>query len=87
MQQCAEHVEYQLPNEHTCVGYLLEGIVCPDPVLQTAMVSIHTDDGPTGMRNDFEAAVAHILPYDPVAKKRACKKNGHLRECTRNLRT
>ena len=20
MQQCAEHVEYQLPNEHTCMG-------------------------------------------------------------------
>ena len=26
MQQCADHVEYQLPNEHTQVGYLLEGI-------------------------------------------------------------
>ena len=71
MQQCAQHVEYQLPNEHTHVSYLLEGIVCPDPGLQAAMASIHTDDGPTGMWNDFEAAVAHILPYDPVAKKRA----------------
>ena len=59
MEQCAEHVEYQLPIEHTCVGSLLEGIVCPDPGLQTAMVSIHTDDWPTGMRNDFEAAVSH----------------------------
>ena len=33
MQQCADHVEYQLPNEHTQVGYLLEGIVCPDASL------------------------------------------------------
>ena len=33
MQQCAEHVEYQLPNQHTCMGYLLEGIQCPDPGL------------------------------------------------------
>ena len=71
MQQCAEHVEYQLPNEHTHVGYLLEGIVCPDLGLQAAMASIHTDDGPTGMRNDFETTAAHILPYDPVTKKRA----------------
>ena len=71
MQQCAEHVEYQLSNEPPCVSYLLEGIVCPDPGLQAAMASICTDDGPTGMRNDFEAAAAHILPYDSVAKKRA----------------
>ena len=27
--------------------------------------------GPTGMWNDFKAAAAHILPYDPVMKKRA----------------
>ena len=70
MQQCANYVEYQLPNEHTHVGYLLEGIVCPDPGLQAAMASIHTDDGPTGMRNEFEIAVAHILPYDADTKKR-----------------
>ena len=49
----------------------LEGIVCPDPGLQAAMVSIHTDNGSTGMQNDFKAAVAHILPNDPVDKKRA----------------
>ena len=49
MQQCAEHVEYQLPNEHTS--------------------SICTENGPKGMWNDFEAAAAHILPYDPVARK------------------
>ena len=71
MQQCEEHVEYQLPDEHTCASYLLKGIVCPDLGLQAAMASICTDDGPTGMRNDFKAAVAHILPYNPVAKKRA----------------
>ena len=71
MQQCAEHVEYQLPNEHTHVSYLLEGSDWPDPGLQAAMASIHTDDGPTGMWNDFEAAVAHIVPYEPVTKKRA----------------
>ena len=32
LQQCAENVEYQLPNQHTCIGYLLEGIQCPDRV-------------------------------------------------------
>ena len=35
------------------------------------MASIRTDDGPDGMRNDFEQSAAHLLPYDPVAKKHA----------------
>ena len=69
MQQCSEHVEYQLPNEHTRVGYLLEFIQCPDPGLQAAMASVRTDNGPDGMRNNFETMTAHILPYDPVSKK------------------
>ena len=71
MQACAQHVEYQLPNEHTRVGYLLTGIQCPDPGLQAAMASVKTDNGPGGMRNNFESTASHLLPYDPVAKKRA----------------
>ena len=35
------------------------------------MVSIKTVNGPEGMRNNFEATAAHLLPYDPVAKKRS----------------
>ena len=34
------------------------------------MASIHTDNAAGRMRTDFEAAAAHLLPYDPVAKKR-----------------
>ena len=34
MQASAEHVQYQLPNEHSRVGYLLEAIQCSDPGLQ-----------------------------------------------------
>ena len=74
MQQCDEHVSFQLPHEHTRVGYLLEGIQSIDPGLQAAMASVKTDDGRDGMRNDFEAAAAHLLPYDPVAKKKAAMK-------------
>ena len=75
MQQCAEHVEYQLPNSHTRVSYLLDCIQCSDAGLQAAMASIRTDDGPQLMRNDFESAAAHLLPYDPVAKKHAASGN------------
>ena len=71
MQASAEHVQYQLPNEHSRVGFLLEAIQCSDPGLQAAMASIKTDNGLEGMRNNFEATSAHLLPYDPVAKKRS----------------
>ena len=71
MQVSAEHVQYQLPNEHSRVGFLLEVIQCSDPGLQAAMASIKTDNGLEGMRNNFEATAAHLLLYDPVAKKRS----------------
>ena len=38
MQACAEHVEYQLPNQHSRVGFLLDAIQCSDPGLQAAML-------------------------------------------------
>ena len=39
------------------------------------MASIKTDNGPEGMRNNFEATAAHLLPYDPVAKNRSGGQN------------
>ena len=71
MQAAAEHVTYQLPNEHSRVGYLLDAIQCSDAGLQAAMASVKTDQAINGLRNDFEAAATHLLPYDPVQKKRA----------------
>ena len=69
MQACAEHIQYQLPNVHSHVGYLLDAIQCSDAPLQAAMASIWTNDGPNGMHNNFKATVAHLVAYDPVAKK------------------
>lgn len=74
MQQCAEHVDHQLPNDHTRVRYLLEAIDCSDPALHARKAQIETDTGPDGKRNNFEAAAAFLLPADPVARKR--KSNG-----------
>jgi hypothetical protein len=70
MQAASDHVTYQLPNEHSRVGYLLTAIQCSDAGLQAAMASIKTDQAPDGLRNDFEAAASHLLPYDPVQNKR-----------------
>ena len=35
------------------------------------MASVKTDNGPHGLRSNFERAVSHLLPYDPVANKQA----------------
>ena len=69
MSACAEHVQYQIPNEHSRVGFLIDAIQCADAELQAAMASVKTDNGPNGLWNNFERAVSHLLPYDPVAKK------------------
>ena len=68
---CAEHVQYQLPNEHSGIGFLLDAIQCADAGLQAAMASVKTDNGLEGMRNHFEQTAAHLLPFNAVAKKRA----------------
>ena len=67
MKSCYEHVAYQLPNDHTCVGYL-NAIKCDDAGLQAAIANILDDEN--GKRQDFEAAAAYLLPKDPVAKRR-----------------
>jgi hypothetical protein len=70
MQAAAEHITYQLPNRHSQVGYLLDAIQSNDARLQGVMASIKTDQAVNGLQNDFEAAATHLLPYDPVEKKR-----------------
>ena len=80
LQRCAEHVSVELPNERTRVGYLIENIDCQDKDVTTAVSHVRLDDSvdatgnPSGMRNDFERAVAFLLPMDPVGKKRRAKR-------------
>ena len=75
MVACAEHVAFQLPNEHSRVGFLLDAIENDAPKLQAAIANVEEDTGDgteanPGKRNDFELAVSYVLPKDPVAKKR-----------------
>ena len=53
MQSRAEYFQYQLPTEHTRVGYLLAGIQCNDAGLQAAMASAQIETSPLGKRNIF----------------------------------
>ena len=71
MNQCAQKITVQFPYEFNCVGYLLDAIECPDPQLQAALAQVRQDKTPiTGLRNNFENAVAHLKPSDPVARNR-----------------
>jgi hypothetical protein len=81
LQRCADHVAVELPNERTRVGYLLDNIDSNDKDVTAALSHIRLDDttdpvtgNPIGMRNDFEGAVAFLLPHDPVKKKRGGKR-------------
>ena len=69
MSACTEHVQYQLPNERSRIGFLIDAIQRADTGLQAAMASVKMDNGPNGLLNNFERAISHLLPYNPVAKK------------------
>ena len=64
-----DHVDFQLPNELTRVKLLLEAIDNSSAELQAAIAMIRQDNGPEGKMNNFESAVAHLIPADPVAKR------------------
>ena len=51
MKFCREHVAYQLPNNHTRVGYLIHAIKCDDADMQGAIANILDDKN--GKRQDF----------------------------------
>ena len=69
MKAACQHVDYQLPNEHTRVMYILDVLESEDSGLQAAMSSIKGDNNLGGKRTDFEQADDHLLPEDRVQKK------------------
>ena len=76
MQACSLHVAFQLPNEHSRVDFLLDGIENDDAGLQAAIANVEDDNGVDGKRNDFEKASSHLLPKDPVVKRSLNVKRG-----------
>eukprot|EP00957_Ditylum_brightwellii_P123619 9424877-Ditylum_brightwellii.AAC.1 len=75
MEAASQHVNFQLPNGHSHVGYLLASIKNNNAGLQATMTNINSDQNVDGMRLDFEKAVAHLLPYCPVAKRKTAIGN------------
>ena len=76
IERCAEHVQCQVHDERTRVGYLLDNIEVGDADVKAALAAIRGDDTPTGKRNNFEEAVAYLIPTDPVKKKGRKGKRG-----------
>ena len=69
--EAAQHVQFQVPDEHTRVGYLLDNIEHQDADLRAAIAQIRTNAQTT--RDDFEKSVAIILLVDPFIKAPANK--------------
>ena len=71
MKEAAQNVTYQVPNEHTRVGYLLDGIESDSPALHAAIATVRNDKD--GSRKNFDEAVAILVPSDPFAKNESLK--------------
>jgi len=69
MQACSLHVNYQLLNKHSGVGFQLDAIKNDDARIRGVMANVEYDTGTWGKREDFERASTHILLKDPVIKK------------------
>ena len=68
LQEAKQHVNFQLPTEHSRVGFLLENISNSDPDLRAALANIRADVN--NMRDDFELSVQFLLPVCPYSKNR-----------------
>ena len=66
LQEASLYVDFQLPSEHTRVTYLIDNLLNNDSDLRAAIASIRVNID--GMRSNFEAAVAFLLPVDPLVK-------------------
>ena len=78
LEEAALHVNFQVPSQHSRVGYLLDNITNSDPDLRAALASIRVNTD--GMRDDFERAVAFILPVCPYTKNKSNQRRNRQAE-------
>lgn len=72
LEEAAQHVNFQLPTEYSRVGFLCDNITHNDPDLRAALASIRVNTN--NMRNNFEDAVAFLLPVCPYAKHKQSQR-------------
>ena len=78
LEEAKAHVDFQLPTQHSRVGFLLDNIVNNDPDLRAALASIRVNTD--NMRDDFESAVAFMLPVCPYTKHKQSQGRGRRAE-------
>jgi hypothetical protein len=66
LNECSAHIGNAVPDMKQRVEYLLESLSCQDSSLQAAMGNIRADTN--NMRNNFEAASAHLIEVDPYRR-------------------
>ena len=81
-----EHIKEHIPEPCTRVQSLLNSIEgCKDPNVRARVAAISNESNE--MLDDFEAAVAHLIPVYPVATKVGKKrKNAHISGLGGNLK-
>ena len=72
LMEASLHVQFQVPDEHTRVGYLIDNIDHQDADLRAAIAQIRTNS--SGARDKFDRSVSILLPVDPFTKTPANKK-------------
>ena len=65
---------YISSEERRKVERALDAIKSKDPTLLAAIPNVRQDDSPNGMMNNFEKAVAYLIPACPVAPNRKPSK-------------
>ncbi len=71
LSECAEHIPVEVPNDCTCVTYLLDLFTTIDPSVLAAIAAVHQDDA--NKQVSFENALTFLAPTCPVAAKAAKK--------------
>ena len=71
MVRAQQHVQYELPNDHTRVGRLLKSITSKDAAIISAITHIH---GNAAQRDDFESAAEFLLLMAP---NQSAQSNNH----------
>ena len=65
---------YVSPEERRKAERALDAIKSKDPTLLAAIANVRQDGNPSGMMNNFEKAVAYLIPACPVAPNRKANK-------------
>ena len=66
LQEASDHVNFQLPTNHSKLGFLIDNMSNIDPDLLAAITSVHNNT--KNMHDDFEGDAGFFSPSVPICK-------------------